>query len=519
MNLLINIAFLLLLGAMAYTQDPPAANYETFEQMTLAVLIYLLANAGSYFYFDRKYLFINPLFTSLLLVFGLNFGIFTNFIFLTDNKYLIADYFLGLDSDMYWYKIGMLQVGIGLVAFMMGHRSVFGSWLHNKAKSFVKTLLSLFLRVGDQQLDFSTSKIWIVYWGASVFRLWLLANGLYGRLIDYATLTSSSFQVVGQYFNLINGAGTFALFAIAYLFFEKKATRAKFLLILSLELFWGFLAGARGTFLLPLAVVGTAAYLIKGRLQLSQISLFSLGLFIAMTVVVPFKNFYSKYGADIDLTNIAVIFNRFYDYYIVEENLLSEALASDDTQSKETQSSSSDVSQMPWYQAIFHQTNYSTEVAASIRHKETYGVPENAPDFLSNIVFSPVYAVVPRFLWPSKPTNSLGLWFRETILNYQLGNENTTAIAITPIGYLYFTGGSVAVFIGFWLMGILQRSFFLFLRDKSLFGVIVFVVMMSNFYQIDSGIDSIPVAYIRNLFIAVLCILLFCEIKPKIMRI
>jgi hypothetical protein len=513
MNLLISIIFLLLLGAMAYPEDSPAVNYATFTQMTAAVLVYLVVQAAVYFYFNREKLFINPLFTSVLLVFGLNFGVLTNFIFLGDGKFTVADYFLGLDTDMYWYKIGMFNIGLALVAIINGHRSILGVWLHNRAEKFMSGLFA-FLSGGDKKnLTFSFTKIRYIYLGVSLFRFWLLTNGLYGRLISDDTINSDGFRAVGQYINLVNGAGTFILFAVSYLYFAQKNAQRFFFAILGLELFWGFLAGARGTFLLPLAVVGIAAYLKTGRLHLSQIAVFGVGLFIAMTVVVPFKNFYAKYGSEIDLTNAVVIVSKFYDYYVMEENLLGQALAPDDGQEESQRSLGSDES-LSWYQTLFHHTNYSTEIAASIRYKETYGIPDDAPNFLSNIVFSPLYAVIPRFLWPDKPLNSLGLWFKDSILNYQAG-ENRTAIGMTPIGYLYFTGGSIAVFIGFWLIGVLQRSFFLFLRDKSLFGVIVFVVMMSNFYYVDSGVDSIPIAYIRNLFVAVLCALLFCETKSK----
>ncbi len=513
MNYLISITFLLLLGAMAYPEESLAVNYATFVQMTIAVLIYLLVQGAAYFYFNREKLFINPLFTSLILVFGLNFGVVTNFVFLEDGKFIVADYFLGLDSDMYWYKIGMFNIGVALVAMINGHRSIFGEWLHNRAKKILRGLFAMMSRNNQQELAFSFTKMGYIYLGVSLFRFWLLANGLYGRLISEETINSDAFRAVGQYINLINGAGSFVLFAISYLYFEQKKVGRIFWSILGFELFWGFLAGARGTFLLPLAIAGIAAYLRTGRIHISQVAIFSLGLFIAMTVVVPFKNFYSKYGSDIDLTSVVVIVGRFYDYYLIEENLLGEALSSSDPQEKDKGRGSSN-EQMSWYQALFHNTNYSTEIAASIRHKEIYGVPEDAPNFLSNIIFSPLYAVVPRFLWPSKPLNSLGLWFKDSILNYQAG-ESRTAVGMTPIGYLYFTGGSIAVFIGFWLMGILQRSFFLFLRDKSLFGVIVFIIMMSSFYYVDSGIDSIPIVYIRNLFIAILCALLFCKASPQ----
>lgn len=500
----IDILFLFLLGLLAFPEALPSENYETFVQMNLTVLVYAGLRGAYYFYLHRSNWIINPLFTSLIIVFGLNCGVLSNFLFLQDGQFLISTYELGLDSDMYWYKIAMFNIGLALVGMFMGNSSIVGYWLHGVTKQLISRMLT-FTGI-NENLQLSGSRaVWVIG-SISVIRLWQIVQGTYGRLVSRTVLESDFYRATIQYFNILNGASIFALFVVAYLFFTNKIGRPIFLAALGVELFWGFLAGARGTFLAPIAVVAAASYFAVGKLRFSQALPFLVGLFIAMTVVIPFKNFYSRYGADIDLTSISNIITRFYDYYLTEENLLEEAVSS-----KETSITDQD-STLPWYYTLFYHVNYSTEVAASIRYNDLYGLPSDSPDFLGDIVLGPVYAVVPRILWPSKPVHTHGLWFRENILNYQVSADNTTSIAMTAISYLYFTGGSLAVFVGFLFVGAVQKSFFLFLgRKNGLIGLVVFLIMMGSFYYVDSVFHAITVNYLRNIFISIFILLIFCK--------
>ena len=48
--------------------------------------------------------------------------------------------------------------------------------------------------------------------------------------------------------------------------------------------------------------------------------------------------------------------------------------------------------------------------ANAIEFKDRYGIPDNDnPDFLGSIIYSPVLAFVPRFIWKDKPRDQIGL--------------------------------------------------------------------------------------------------------------
>ena len=70
---------------------------------------------------------------------------------------------------------------------------------------------------------------------------------------------------------------------------------------------------------------------------------------------------------------------------------------------------------------------------------------EEDPKFLENILSSPAYAVIPRFLWPSKPYGDVGAWFNRVVF----GGSIYSATGMSPIGYLYLAGGAAVVVVGF----------------------------------------------------------------------
>jgi hypothetical protein len=490
----LDIFFLFILVILGYSDFTPQINFYVFRFIHVLVLLFLFIRSWNYFKYNKNYWIINPLFTTLIFTFGLSFGLLSNFIFFEEGNFLVSSYNMDLNKDMYWYKVGMVHIGVAGVALIYGHESNYGFVLFNFLKGFVtKSLSSIFGNL--RNIFISKTKILFLYFIINGLKLWQFKNGIYGRLISEELLKSALYENVSQYINLLNSAGLGAFFFITFMYHQKKIPRFIFILFFFFELFWGFLSGSRGGFLFPVVIVMFSSYLTTQQIKKTSIILFTAALFFSMVVVVPFKNFYQNYRGNEVIKDFGLLYSKFYTYY---------SKLQIDNNSKDIPDS--------WHYTLLSHTNYSTEIAASIRHKELYGLDNSSPDFFKDILLSPIHSIVPRFILQEKSKSIHGLWFREKILKHNVG-MGTYSIAMTPIGYLYFAGGPIMVFLGFWIMGILQKSFFLFLNNLGIIGLIFFLIMMSKFYYIDSAYHSIFINYIRNIFISIFSVLLFCREK------
>lgn len=502
MKYIISILFLLLLFSLGYFNGGPAANYELFRLMNIIVIFFVLWRAFVYYKNDSSYFLVNPFFTTIIVTYFLNFGLFSNFLFLQDGRFKVSDYNLNLDYDMYWYKVAMFNIGLSFVGLFMGFENGIGPKINRIVSVLFGKVLKLF-SYNEGNIILSNRKLIILFFLVNLFRFWQLNIGIYGRLASDEMLQNSSFQQISQFIKIINSVSLGVLFFFGILYQKKEISRFSFYVIFLVELFWGFMAGARGTFLMPFIILTISGYIVNNNFKKSSFIKLGIALFVSMVLVVPFKNFYGQYRGTNLSTNPIMLLNEFYKYYVHEESLLASVFEDENTYYHSNDS---------WYYSFFHQTNYSTEIAAAIRHKDLFGLDSQAPSFLKDIFLSPIYAVIPRFIWSDKSMSIHGLWFRENILFHNIG-QGTTSIALTPLGYLYFAGGSLAIFLGFWLVGILKRSIFVLLNSRSLANLILFLIMFSNFYYIDSSFHSIIIDFIRNLFIAVIGVLIFCKVK------
>jgi hypothetical protein len=68
-----------------------------------------------------------------------------------------------------------------------------------------------------------------------------------------------------------------------------------------------------------------------------------------------------------------------------------------------------------------------------------------------------------------------------------------------PVTFLYLAGGAAAVFLGFALLGAIQRlSWALFEPWSSLPGAFVFLVLLPDFAVIESSFDGVLIEILRR---------------------
>jgi hypothetical protein len=130
------------------------------------------------------------------------------------------------------------------------------------------------------------------------------------------------------------------------------------------------------------------------------------------------------------------------------------------------------------------------------------GLPNNAPEFLNNLLLVPLHAVVPRVLLPTKPLQNIGLWFANEVMEQ---DTEITSIAMSPVGYLYFGGGGPLVFFGFFLIGMLQQVVYKRFWLAGSGGLTILLGVSTSLAVIDSSFDSIFINLIRLTPVLLIC--------------
>lgn len=159
-------------------------------------------------------------------------------------------------------------------------------------------------------------------------------------------------------------------------------------------------------------------------------------------------------------------------------------------------------------------SNLSYIGAFGLEYADTHKtLPIGSPAFLEDIFLAPVHALVPRFIWDSKPLGNLGLWYNQVVM----GMSHFSSTAMGPFVYLYFAGGYLAVAIAFYIIGIVQRILWFRLTPwASLPGAIIMLGLMRSVATIDSAVNGMIIALIReSLLLLMLVHVLFMKyIKP-----
>jgi hypothetical protein len=153
---------------------------------------------------------------------------------------------------------------------------------------------------------------------------------------------------------------------------------------------------------------------------------------------------------------------------------------------------------------ILARLNLTYVASRGIEYAATTTLPEGSPEFLGDIILAPAHALIPRFLWASKPLQNVGLWYLNEVMNEGMWLDYSSSTAMGPFTYLNFAGGPIAVVLGFLSVGILQRGLFDGLRGFGGGGLIVLFGLLGILVNIDSAFNSMFIGIIRLLPILVI---------------
>lgn len=433
---------------------------------TILLLGYLYLECSALFRCGRRLFWINPVVVASVFTFILSFGV-TNFIYSMPIDILEA---LKLAPAVTpWMNKMMFLVILAACAMWAGYASQFATKLAQKMRQS-KPLAKILIK----SVSVNRSAIYLALGISVAARLVQISLGVYGYSADYDQLIAGA--AYREYLSMAESLGKLALVAAAIQCFAPAVPRLKdILLLLVITLFevaFGFLGGFKSQVVMPFIVLAVVHYSQRNRFPRWFIPVVIGSLLLAYAVIEPFRK------------------ARVADVGFVGTDIAS--IASTMATAKSSPSVDMIVVPSPVL-SILSRFNLTWIASLGLEYAETRELPQGSPAFLTNLLLSPAYAVIPRTLWPSKPLETTGLWYTNEVM----GLDIVSATGMSPFTYLYFAGGTLAVVLGFFMVGVVQRGLFEGLLHFGGGGMIVFLGLLPFLGNIDSAFNSFFMSIIR----------------------
>jgi hypothetical protein len=364
----------------------------------------------------------------------------------------------------------MTLIIIAAIVMWWGYNSKSGDRFYNFLMKRTLHLSKYFRKELKPNLAFIYTLIII-----SVFaRLYAINLGIYGYAQSPKALSENIAValIIGSAGQLIN----FSLILIAIKFFKEGFNfnyRVTLLLIVLIEIYFGVISGMKSAVIFPVAILFICYYLVNKKFHKGFIVASIILVIAAYTIIEPFRiirmrdaNFQSSPGYIASSMMDAYSLNKSRKLVYGDEDI---------------------------FTSFVQRNNYLLAAAKAVDFADNSRLDYQAPDFLEKIYTVPLQAFIPRVIWRSKPVEDLGAWFSVVVW----GGIPTTSVAMTPFGFLYFAGGILAVIVGFFVFGIMQRVVWNFYLGGG-GQLLIYFGFLSSVILIDSSINGTLVNWIRN---------------------
>lgn len=418
--------------------------YTALLLLTLVLLGFLTAQVLRLRRVHPQRWMVNPVVFSSFACFVLSYGI-TNFFYFLPPDWAAPR---GLATEITTTMVRHMALAVvGACAMWAGYWSPVAAGLSRD--SLASAFQSRFLPSTDHLRPFVLPILVLI---ATVSRLAAVRLEIFGyatRSIEHLVELSA----YAQYLFLGGDLGKLALALVASQVYSGRKSSSNLIWFYGLlvsEVAWGLLSGFKSQVVFPLVLVGLLHYLIKGRVSIRLLVSVAAGLAVAYAVIEPFRR--ARYlDENFDGRSLAAIIS-----------VMTSASATKPTS----------VASTPLVVTIAERLNYTGVGSLGLDYADKGHTDATDPEFLKDILLAPVYAVVPRFLWKDKPIRDDGLWYNQVVQ----GNTHSSFSMMGQVTYLYFAGGYLAVVLGFFIAGCLQRIIFFLLRPwQSAGAALVFV--------------------------------------------
>lgn len=465
--------FLALLIYALLTMDL-IANSQSLVAYTLLLLGYLYVEIKNLWVRERGLFWINPVILASIFTFAIAFGV-------TNVLYFLPGGMLGLVGvepvSTRWMSQLMLLVILAACAMWVGYSSGAG---RNLGRSLQRShTLRRWMRRSPRV---NKPALYICLAISLVAQLVAIKLGVFGYSSTYDQLIAGA--AYREYLSMAESLGKLALVGVAMRCFAPShgtlSDRLLLWAVLGYEVFFGFLSGFKSAAILPFVIVGIVYYSQRNRFPRWLIPVVAVAVIAAYAVIEPFR------------------VNRNEDAGFLGTNLGSIVVAMTGTTG--TASGGGVGERAPVWLSLLARHNLTYTASLGIEYAANNELGEGSPAFFGDIIAAPAHALIPRLLWDSKSLQNIGLWYT----NQVIGLEIYSSTAMSPITYLNFAGGPLAVILGFLTVGVLQRGLFDGLRYFGSGGLIVLFGLLGTLAIIDSAFNTFFVGIIRFLPILVI---------------
>lgn len=459
-----------------------------FFLLTILLILYLLLQVVITIRAQSKFWILNPIIQSSIFLFGLSYA-FSNFLFFFSSDQLEN---LGVIPEINFSMVKLMYlILIGATSMWIGYYSLFSKISTNK--SSVAKFNTIFMGFTNEYRSLVIPFFIVI---STITRYIQLQLGIFGfSSVSYDNLIEAANY--SQYLSLGSALSKAALLLVSLKYYSgDKSNNNKFwfYFIVSTEVLWGFLSGFKSQVITPFIILAVSQYIVTNKLKFRWLIYLVIFISLAYIIIEPYRayrlhnNEFSKNESIFDLI----------------ENM------------REAQKLAINVSttEVPLILAVSTRSNLTWIGSFGIQFKDDGYVSSTAPNFLKNIISAPFHAFIPRVIWKTKPVNNLGLWYNNEII----GNQNSTSIAMGPITFLYFSGGPLMIFLGFFFVGFIQKIVFSYFNPAYSFAsAFIFLVLLSGVSNIESSFNSYITSIFRDVPILII-VIHFVFKKPNILK-
>lgn len=467
-----------------------------FILLNLILLHYLLYEFLKVSTNVSSLLFLQPIFLVIAFTFILN-NLLPNLRFFFVDPVEVLPALMSFWSDDSYKPLikPMYLLNLSAIAMFLGYNNQSMKSFGSSCRSFLSRS-SIFSP--NNSFKLSNFLVFLIFAAGIISVSMQIKLGIFGYGVRDSQL--AQYASYAQWFSYIDRAQYLLLIVIAYLIYHPKGGHDHLKIAMLLIVFFmcvkGFMFGSKGMVLSPIFSILIGAYASSGKVLLRYLGLSFIMLIIAFIVIEPYRALKNVYP-DATMSEAIVLMQEVPDI-IVEESIEEDVTLMDRL-----------VEMSIWFMGRNDNFSFS---ANAIVFKDKYGIPDNNnPDFLGSILYSPALAYVPRFIWQSKPRDSIGAWYEDTIMQ----SPNYSASAFGVIGYCYFAGGILGVFLVFFFFGLMQRLIMeSFLKLNSLPGLIAYIPLILPITMIYSEVGGVITGFIRLIPVIILAVyLLFFDYK------
>ncbi|MEQ1829623.1 MAG: hypothetical protein ABL921_26915 [Pirellula sp.] len=444
--------------------------------LTVLLSIYLLRKVYVTFKSHGYLAFIHPPVIATISHFLVGYVV-PNVMYYLDTDWSHMTSYLGTDAQVYtWLNYATLLVSLSAVAMWHGYDGAIGLSMAHYSRKFFSRMT--FLKTQDTVGLFGITTLLAIGFAAPLIRINL---GIFGFFYTQQTVDDSiNYR---QWLGLLDDIGYLGLLLVSLSVFGKRLPNshaADFILVASLSFYVviGFLSGVKSQMVIPFIISGVACYVMTHRIPKTIIITGVVMLIASYPFVTPLRR-RCLTDSEINIRSVSSVVSTGVSSFF-------DTISQDGYYTKED-----DFSVL----GLISRQDLIIFTAISMKFAENELSAENQSMFRNNILLSVPIAIVPRFLWKTKPLNNTSTWYNINVLGAP--SDSKTAVGMGPASYLFFAGHIAAVFAGFWIMGVIQKIIsFTFARGQ-IGSWVVYFGMLGPLTSMNSDVGAAYAGLIR----------------------